>query len=1093
MSWIFEWKSNVYIWWWPRLPIEYQEVEYIESSGTQYIATQITPTDTTWLYMKLISKNVSSDEVYCWAATNNQDSWNKFWIWNTSSKMYFWWNSWTASSNRPSVTAGVLMEVELNYMNSRYSKKDWTNVDSLWTLNTIWYSLNIFWHNWANTAQYFSEIKLYSLKVSDWESIIANFIPCFRKSDWEPWIYDLVNNQFYTNAWTGRFLIWRDVAYLPDWYEQVEYISNSTWEEHMDLWLVGNNTLKVSFLLMPTYLNNDNGYIWWIWSSNDFLLTTYQSKFRMHNGWNYVDTATTTINTLYDLRVDNTWITINWGKYNLSAWTNYPTHNLWLYQVEWQTTSTAPRFRTYWLRMWNQWEFVRDYVPCVRTSDWVIWLYDVVNSTFHYNEWNWAFYKWDYINDKYRNYTPIEDILVWKDTNTPQWVPNEHTQAYYPLTEDFDDHSGNWHDLVNWLSVISSIDWIPCAYSNWWNKYWSDNIWTTTQPFTVSIWWRKNANNNDWAAYRWNWNNANNQSAWMWINWSWILMIWKWNADTSTGISVDNTWHNVISAFDWTNIKIFFDWDKVYEWPYSYSINSKPNRLFSNAADGSLLNWYLRENIYEDYYWSDEQCINYYNQTCVEFWKQYNTKKLYNSIVWVYKPILSSLWWLTDPFYKTNEYTEWYRPLIDNWNSGWVWPNLSNLWRVQFWSFHWIKCAKFDWIYSSNTDCSCLYTSLFWNLQWNQSYTISVWLYPEAYNTNEDEVISIWAPWNNNQCFQFYKINPIWVWTWWNNVNSSTILPLYRRSNIIITSNEWQFTITVDWNDIVTWTKTQDLQWYFLTLWMSWWHRDSTYTYKWCMSEVIIESRVWDSTQKTSYYDNSKRRYYPNMIYKKIWRDWWSPNEHTMAYYPLNSSTTTYDVKTSGTLYNLTNYWISFWTYQWVDCAQFSPNTSSSYTRIWLYNNSWAQIINNSWFTWACWLYHYWFVRDNPRLCDSYAWNPSWILLKTSAGTIVAWTPSENNWYPFDSWAWHLRSMTWSFSQWHFKLYKDWELVKDWTWTPCTIWTWLDIWWTSSASTVRYWSDQYNWLMSERLLEDIIWNDYKEKDYYYQTKSRYWY
>ena len=46
-----------------------------------------------------------------------------------------------------------------------------------------------------------------------------------------------------------------------------------------------------------------------------------------------------------------------------------------------------------------------------------------------------------------------------------------------------------------------------------------------------------------------------------------------------------------------------------------------------------------------------------------------------------------------------------------------------------------------------------------------------------------------------------------------------------------------------------------------------------------------------------------------------------SPWSSTIAYYPLNSSTTVNDM--SGNGYTLTNDWASFWTYGWVDCAYF--------------------------------------------------------------------------------------------------------------------------------------------------------------------------
>ena len=44
------------------------------------------------------------------------------------------------------------------------------------------------------------------LKISENGILIRNFIPCYRKSDNEIGLYDIVNNVFYTNQGTGEFL-----------------------------------------------------------------------------------------------------------------------------------------------------------------------------------------------------------------------------------------------------------------------------------------------------------------------------------------------------------------------------------------------------------------------------------------------------------------------------------------------------------------------------------------------------------------------------------------------------------------------------------------------------------------------------------------------------------------------------------------------------------------------------------------------------------------------------------------------------------------------------------------------------------------------
>ena len=49
--------------------------------------------------------------------------------------------------------------------------------------------------------------KVYSIKVSKHNTMLANYIPCVRKSDSKPGMYDIVSKTFYTNAGTGEFIV----------------------------------------------------------------------------------------------------------------------------------------------------------------------------------------------------------------------------------------------------------------------------------------------------------------------------------------------------------------------------------------------------------------------------------------------------------------------------------------------------------------------------------------------------------------------------------------------------------------------------------------------------------------------------------------------------------------------------------------------------------------------------------------------------------------------------------------------------------------------------------------------------------------------
>ena len=53
----------------------------------------------------------------------------------------------------------------------------------------------------------FSSSRIYYMKIYDSNTLVRNFIPCYRKSDTVAGLYDTVNDVFYTNAGSGVFTV----------------------------------------------------------------------------------------------------------------------------------------------------------------------------------------------------------------------------------------------------------------------------------------------------------------------------------------------------------------------------------------------------------------------------------------------------------------------------------------------------------------------------------------------------------------------------------------------------------------------------------------------------------------------------------------------------------------------------------------------------------------------------------------------------------------------------------------------------------------------------------------------------------------------
>ena len=205
------------------LPKEYQAVEYIESSGTQFITTD--------LYLK--SEYDVDYEFYISSLPTNTTSNTSFWsTYNTTKDA-----NWHFSSNWGNSYVGQTMLFGWKYYASTYTAA--THIQEakantktrIYTKGDKWYStIGVFAKNGSNkmTAGKTSPVPLklygdystknngifnmcnlrfYYFKVTENGTVVANLVPCCRKADQKVGMYDTENDKFYTNNGTGEFLI----------------------------------------------------------------------------------------------------------------------------------------------------------------------------------------------------------------------------------------------------------------------------------------------------------------------------------------------------------------------------------------------------------------------------------------------------------------------------------------------------------------------------------------------------------------------------------------------------------------------------------------------------------------------------------------------------------------------------------------------------------------------------------------------------------------------------------------------------------------------------------------------------------------------
>lgn len=190
------------------LPNEYQQVEYIESHGTEYIDTKILPNNLTGYSVKLSCNDITTDSFIFGAYEN---TWrftvgvNSYWYVGFSA-VYNYTDRWKA-------TSGIPVTIKTNYKNDRIaSVNDITNPQMLSSfLPTFTKNSIVLFGRMSGGSVKGHEQKLYACNITQGDKIIRCFVPCYRKSDTTIGMYDIIGQKFYTNDGTGTFTKGQDI------------------------------------------------------------------------------------------------------------------------------------------------------------------------------------------------------------------------------------------------------------------------------------------------------------------------------------------------------------------------------------------------------------------------------------------------------------------------------------------------------------------------------------------------------------------------------------------------------------------------------------------------------------------------------------------------------------------------------------------------------------------------------------------------------------------------------------------------------------------------------------------------------------------
>lgn len=203
-----------------RLPSEYQEVEYIATggSGNQYIATDILGQKDLIIESDQMPTYVDGDHyIFGWQGE----------LYSGGTALQYLCHGGSFNTNYEGAYGSYFLVSNKIHNNIRYHVvSDFTSGNAKVYLDgsQIWSSTVVIpdfeterkfllfsGMNRTGDPVYYWKGYLYSFCVKKQQRTIADFIPCYRKSDGEIGMFDLVLQKFYTNEGTGVFLKGSDV------------------------------------------------------------------------------------------------------------------------------------------------------------------------------------------------------------------------------------------------------------------------------------------------------------------------------------------------------------------------------------------------------------------------------------------------------------------------------------------------------------------------------------------------------------------------------------------------------------------------------------------------------------------------------------------------------------------------------------------------------------------------------------------------------------------------------------------------------------------------------------------------------------------
>lgn len=188
------------------LPEGYTELEYIQSTGTEYVDTGLKPNQDSRAVADVQFMSFPSGHS---AIFGSYDSVNQWWAYYRYDQSQY--RAVNGGTTQKSVAyADPTLRATLDLQNGLYRVNDtevtWSQDEFSIDSSVYLFALN----RQGGSMQYPASCRMYSCKIYDNGTLVRDYVPCLNPSN-EVGLYDIVNGVFYGNAGSGEFI----AGYLP--------------------------------------------------------------------------------------------------------------------------------------------------------------------------------------------------------------------------------------------------------------------------------------------------------------------------------------------------------------------------------------------------------------------------------------------------------------------------------------------------------------------------------------------------------------------------------------------------------------------------------------------------------------------------------------------------------------------------------------------------------------------------------------------------------------------------------------------------------------------------------------------------------------